>query len=156
MSAFSRTTRALAADRSGRSALGLLLATALLGAWGAWLLLARITLYEASVTARLATDRQIVASFPPSALGHIRPGQAAQLRLDSFPWPQYGAIPATIASIASAIDAGQVQVMLAIRQDAPADIPLQPGLTGTVEVETGQISPAELILRAAGQLLSTP
>ena len=156
MSAFSRTTRSLAADRSRRSTLGLLLAVALLVAWVAWLFLARITIYEVSTAARLAADRRLVADFPPSALGHVRPGQPAQLRLDSFPWTQYGVVPATVMDVARANGSGRVQVVLAVRPDAPAGIPLQPGLTGTVEVATGRSSPVELILRAAGQLLGAP
>jgi hypothetical protein len=156
MSAFSRTTRSLAADSFRRPALGLLLAVLLLGAWVAWLLLAQITLYEVSSAARLEADRQVVADFPPSALGHVVPGQPAQLRLDSFPWTQYGVVPATVVGVAGKVDAGRVQVVLAIQPEATASISLQPGLTGTVEVATERRSPAELILRAAGQFLSGP
>jgi multidrug resistance efflux pump len=39
---------------------------------------------------------RIVASFlPPDALGRIRPGQHARMRLEGFPWAQYGSISAT-------------------------------------------------------------
>src|SRR3712207_4487833 len=50
---FSRTMHSLAADRFRLSLLGILLVAALLGAWATWFLLARVTLYEVSTTARL-------------------------------------------------------------------------------------------------------
>jgi multidrug resistance efflux pump len=43
----------LAADRFHRSLWGILLVTALLGAWATWFFLAQVTLYEVSATARL-------------------------------------------------------------------------------------------------------
>jgi hypothetical protein len=156
MSAFSHTTRALAADRSGRAALGLVLAAALLAVWLAWLFLARITLYQVSDAARLLDAHQVAADLPLSALGHVRPGQPAQLRLDSFPWSQYGVVPAIVTEVAGPPDSGRIQIVLAVGPGAPAGIPLQPGLTGTVEIATGWSSPAELVLRAAGQLLGAP
>jgi membrane fusion protein (multidrug efflux system) len=43
-----------------------------------------------------------------------------------------------------------------LRLDAPAsDIPLQHALPGTVEIQVEKISPASLILRAAGRRIDT-
>jgi membrane fusion protein (multidrug efflux system) len=53
--------RSLAVDGFSRSLGGVLLATALLGAWGAWFLLARVAVYEVTQTARLEVDR---AAYP--------------------------------------------------------------------------------------------
>jgi membrane fusion protein (multidrug efflux system) len=39
---------------------------------------------------------------------------------------------------------------------APSAIPLQHGLPGAVEVEVGRVTPAALILRNGGRMLSTP
>jgi multidrug resistance efflux pump len=100
---------------------------------------------------------KVVADFlPPSALGRIQPSQPARLRLEGFPWTQYGAISATVASVASEVRNGRVRVELAIRPDSASPIPLQHGLPGTVEVEVDRVSPATLVLRTAGLLLSTP
>ena len=100
---------------------------------------------------------KIVADFLPSAaLGRIQPGQPAQLRLEGFPWTQYGAVSATVASVANEVRDGQVRVELAVRSDAVPSIPLQHGLPGTVEVEVDHVSPAALILRTAGLLLTVP
>ena len=47
---------------------------------------------------------RIVAEFPPSsALGHIRPGQPARLRLHGFPWPAHGSVAASVSAVASEI-----------------------------------------------------
>ena len=44
---------------------------------------------------------QVIAQFSPAeALGRIRPGQPAEIRLSGFPWVEYGAPRARVASIA--------------------------------------------------------
>ena len=45
-------------------------------------------------------DLRVVAQFlPATALGHIRPGQPARVRLEGFPWAQYGSLMATVARV---------------------------------------------------------
>jgi multidrug resistance efflux pump len=96
----------------------------------------------------------LIAQFAPSsALGRIRPGQAARLRLDGFPWAQYGAVTATVSRVAGEVRDGSVRVELAVDRSSPS-IPLQHGLPGTVEVEVERATPASLILRNAGRTLS--
>jgi len=104
-----------------------------------------------------ASSLKVVAEFPPAVvLGRIRPGQSARLRLDSFPWAQYGTIAATVVSVASEAINGRVRVELAPSPVQAAPIPLQHGLPGMIEVEVERVAPATLVLRAAGQLLVTP
>ena len=99
---------------------------------------------------------RVVAEFaPPAALGRIRTGQHARLRLQGFPWMQFGAIPATVASVGSEVRDGQVRVELNV-DELKTSIPLQHGLPGTVEVQVEDVSPAVLVLRAAGQLVASP
>jgi multidrug resistance efflux pump len=99
----------------------------------------------------------VVAEFlPPAALGRIQPGQPGQLRLDGYPWAQYGSIRATVTSVASEIRNGRVRVELATESAPASPIPLQHGLPGTVEVQVERISPAAMVLRAAGRLLASP
>lgn len=111
---------------------------------------------------RLATilpggELKIMADFPPGVIGHIQPGQTAALRLDGFPTEQYGRVSASVVRVAQEPRANKIRVELAIAA-RHVSIPLQHGLLGTVEVEVDRISPAVLILRAAGGLLrnSTP
>jgi Cation efflux system protein CusB domain 1 len=98
---------------------------------------------------------KVMADFLPSAaIGRIQAGQPARLRLEAFPWTQYGAISATVASVASEVRDGRVRVELSTHPNSASLIPLQHGLPGTVEVEVDHVSPVMLVLRTAGQLLA--
>ena len=149
--AFSRTLRSLAADDFRAATLGLLAATALLVAWLAWFLLARVTVYEVSTTAQLVSGAQVTAEFPATALGRLQPGQPAHLRLAGFPADQYGSIPATVMRVTYRAEDGQVHVALVLQPAPDSPIPLQQGMAGTIEVEIERVAPATLALRAAGR-----
>ena len=98
-----------------------------------------------------------VAEFAPSdALGRIHPGQPARLRLDGFPWTQYGSISTTVTNVAGEIRDGKVRVELNLNGGAGVPINLQHGLPGSVEVEVERLTPAKIVLRAAGQMLTAP
>jgi multidrug resistance efflux pump len=102
-------------------------------------------------------DLQVVADFlPPSALGRVRPGQPARLRLEGFPWTQYGSLAATVSRVASEVRSGRIRVELSVDSKGASPIPLQHGLPGTVEVQVERVTPATLVLRAAGKLLARP
>jgi membrane fusion protein (multidrug efflux system) len=93
-----------------------------------------------------------VAFFPPAeALGRIRPGQPARLRLAGFPAAQYGTLPATVTGVAAEVraDAG-VRVELALSPGAPPALPVEHGLPAVAEVEVERLSPAVLLLRTTG------
>jgi membrane fusion protein (multidrug efflux system) len=99
----------------------------------------------------------MVAEFlPASAMGRIRPGQTARLRLEGFPWAQYGRLAGTVSSVGSEIRGGRVRVELAVRPNPASPIPLQHGLPGAVEVEVERLAPVSLVLRAAGRLVAGP
>ena len=108
------------------------------------------------IGAVLASGRlKIIASFPAAgALGRVRPGQTARLRLAGFPWMQYGTVPATVANVASEVHEGGIRVELDVLPDPSSRIPLQHGLPGTVEVEVERLTPAALALRSLGRRLS--
>lgn len=94
---------------------------------------------------------KIVADYAPAALGRIRAGQAARVRLDGFPWPQYGTIPALVTSVADEPRDGRIRVELGMTPDPTSGIPRQHGLTCAVDVEVERASPAALVLRAVGR-----
>jgi multidrug resistance efflux pump len=99
---------------------------------------------------------KVMADFPAlTAPGRLQPGQPARLRLEGFPWAQYGSIAATVSSIASEARNGRVRVELTVNPDSASPIPLQHGLPGMVEIEIDRVSPAILALRTAGLLLTT-
>src|SRR4026209_1696000 len=58
-SPFSRTVRSLSSDRFRRSSVGLLAVAAILAGWLVWSVTARVTLYEATATARLEVDSAV-------------------------------------------------------------------------------------------------
>lgn len=102
-------------------------------------------------------DVRVVAEFAPHrALGRIRPGQRAQLRLEGFSWVQYGTVPATVARVGSEPRDETVRVELTLADPEAFPVPLSHGLPGTLEVEVERISPAALVLRAAGRAVSRP
>jgi multidrug resistance efflux pump len=95
-----------------------------------------------------------VAEFSPPALGRVRPGQRARVRLDGFPWTQYGHVDATVTSVAGETREQRVRVELAVRRTADSPIPLEHGMPGVVEVEVERVAPIALLLRSLGQMLS--
>lgn len=96
---------------------------------------------------------KVVAEFAPVALGRLKVGQRARLRLDGFPSIQYGATPAMVERIGSEPREGRVRVELSVAPGPLSAIPLQHGLPGSVEVEVERVSPATLVLRAVGRYL---
>lgn len=98
--------------------------------------------------------RVVASFFPPDALGRIRPGEKARMRLQGFPWTQFGSISATVTNVASEVRDGHIRVELAVNPDSSSRIPLQHGLPGSVEVQVERISPAALILRMVGKNLA--
>jgi len=98
-------------------------------------------------------DIKVVAQFDPAAaFGRIHPGQSARLRLQGFPWTQYGSLKATVTNVANEVRDGSVRVELSPKPDSR--LPVQHGLPGSTEIEVEQISPVSLVLRIAGQMLA--
>ncbi len=97
---------------------------------------------------------QMVAQFEPSAaLGKIRPGQPAIVRLEGFPWTQFGTLSAEVSRVAGDIRGGKVEVELDVKAGANPRIHLQHGMPGSVEVEIGSLSPLAFVLGAAGRFM---
>src|SRR5208282_1645668 len=97
-------------------------------------------------------ELRIVASFQPAdALGRIQTGQPARLRLEGFPWTEYGSISATVTHVGSEVRDGRIRVELAVNPRSASRIPMQHGLPGAVQVEVERISPASLVLRVVGR-----
>jgi membrane fusion protein (multidrug efflux system) len=100
---------------------------------------------------------RVTAEYAPSAaLGRVRPGQRARLRLEGFPWAQYGSVGATVTGVATELRDRRIRVELDIDAVSETSIPLQHGLPGSVEIEIERVAPVVLVLRAVGRLLSTP
>lgn len=108
---------------------------------------------------RLATvvpegDVRVIAEFAPTDVaGRIGPGSPARLRLDGFPWIQYGHVRARVERVATELRDRRLRVELSLVPGQKTSIPLQHGLPGTAEIEAERVSPAGLLLRNAGRAL---
>jgi len=99
----------------------------------------------------------VVAHYPAqAALGRIRAGQPAMLRLDGFPWAEFGTVSATVATVGREVRDGQVRVELALMPRSSFRGSLEHGMPGTLEVTVERLSPLDLTLRTAGQWLTRP
>jgi multidrug resistance efflux pump len=99
--------------------------------------------------------RAVAFYDPATSVGRVRPGERARLRLVGFPWTKYGSIPATVNRVGSEPKDGQIRVELLLAPSPGTRIPLQHGLAASAEIEVERISPAALVLDAAGRFLST-
>lgn len=100
------------------------------------------------------TIRAVADFLPSAALGRIRPEQHAILRLYGFPWAQYGTITARVSTVGNEVRNDQVRVEFLLDPNPHSLIPLQHGIPGSIEVEVERVSPATLVLRAAGKLIA--
>jgi membrane fusion protein (multidrug efflux system) len=101
-------------------------------------------------------ELRVVAHFAPAAaIGRVRTGQPARVRLTGFPWTEYGSLHATVSGVSNEVRDGTVRVELAV--DAlPSSFPLSHALPGTVEVEVERLRPSSLVLRILGGWLTQP
>jgi membrane fusion protein (multidrug efflux system) len=88
---------------------------------------------------------------PAAAFGRIAPGQRAWLRLDGFPWTQYGRLPLQVTSRADEVRGGLVRVTLRILPSSFA-VPLAHGMPGRADIEVERVAPLTLLLRSIGRL----
>ena len=151
---FSQTMRLLETDTARSRVMWLIVNALLLGGWLAWSFFSRVTLYEVTNRASLTGATTVVAQFSPAMQGRIQPGQTARLRLDSYPWLQYGSVPAVVTTVPRTLRDGWLEIRLTIPEEPAPPITLDFGMTGVVEVAVEQISPVELLLRAAGRGVS--
>jgi membrane fusion protein (multidrug efflux system) len=94
---------------------------------------------------------RIVAAFPSTALGRIRPGQSGRLRLRGYPSAQYGSAPVRVMKVAVEPWNDRFRVELEFVAEAGNTLPLHHGSPGDVEVQVERISPFALMLRTGGR-----
>jgi len=97
----------------------------------------------------------IVAQYPAeAALGRIRIGQRATMRLQAFPWSEFGTVSASVTAVAQEIRDGKVRVELAVATASSFHGQIQHGMPGEIEIMTERVSPLSLVSRTAGQWLT--
>ena len=109
---------------------------------------------EVLVTMVPTAELQVVALLPVStALGRVEVGQHARLRLDGFPWTQFGSLTATVARVGQESQDGMLRVELDADHASLRRLPLRHGLTGNLDIEVEQLRPIDLVLRKLAQHL---
>lgn len=173
---FNRSVRALRSDREGFALTMLALAVVLLFFWAIWFLFAPIPRYETGQVVGVNRSGALIAVFPAQA--RVEPGQLAQVGLGSGQGslsPSAGMagmvaggssrpILAMVMFVEQNDRNNQLTAELATLSDPSRDMGGESGEAilrslaqnvgggrSPVRVEVGQISPAQLILRAAGQ-----
>lgn len=116
-----------------------------------------VVLARGATVAQIVPDDElrIVAQFRAAAIGRIAPGQPARMRLDSFPWAEWGALRGEVVSVASEAVGGLVRVECSIDPAAGPAIPREHGLAGALEIEVERVAPATLFARELGLSLGT-
>jgi membrane fusion protein (multidrug efflux system) len=75
------------------------------------------------------------------------------VRLEGFPWTQYGSTLARVSHVSGEVRDGQVRVELALDAASNNAIPFQHGLPAEVDVEVERLTPLQMILRSVGDRL---
>lgn len=152
---FARSTRALHADSFHFTLIALSVAILLLLVWCGWFFFASITQLETSEQARLLDREVVVASFPRANLHRIVRGQRALFHPDGSGDSVAAAVPLVVDRVerAGAGEVGQVSLLVVI---AEHPLPLLEPLSGKVDIEVEQLSPARLVLRNSGLFGASP
>ncbi|MEJ1962694.1 MAG: HlyD family efflux transporter periplasmic adaptor subunit [Gammaproteobacteria bacterium] len=112
---------------------------------------------EGTPVASLVADGKliVVAEFPAQrALGRIREGQVGTLRLDAFPWAEFGTVAASVVRVGSEVHHGTVPVELTIDGTTRFVGRLQHGMPGSLDLPIERITPLTLLLRTAGRAIT--
>jgi HlyD family secretion protein len=81
-------------------------------------------------------------------MADMRVGLPAVLKIDAYPYEQYGTVPATVTWVSPDVETHPTLGAAYRIKCTPGEssIPLRPGLTGTVEVVTGRKRVLDLLL----------
>jgi membrane fusion protein (multidrug efflux system) len=77
------------------------------------------------------------------------------MRLDAYPWTQFGMVAAQVGSVANEPRDGKFRVEFKVQPQQAPTFFMQHGLTGTVEVEVDRVSPASLVLQTVSELVQS-
>ncbi len=142
---FSRTLRSIYTDNLPLLLTGLGSLILLMLGWFGWFFFATIAIYETSQHAQVTQDGAIVADFSEASLAQIRRGQSA-----IFHPAGDGAAAPAIAAVVVGTERAQQQVQLLPQIEASMFQHLREGVAGRVEIMVDKVSPASLVMQAAG------
>lgn len=141
---FSRSIQSLSSDRYRLARVGLILSILLVIAMMAWFFMAKLTIFEQSISLEYTQDNRLLADFSEETIRSIRPGQPGVLRFAS----QSGEQPSILKVIVYGKDEASGKIEFTLADDA-SPILIQPGnLDGIVSIQVGLVSPVNLVLQA--------
>ena len=140
-------------------AIGVAVTLALILVWGAWFLMARVSLVVTSPNVEVVSGYRVLVSFPAADIARIYPGQPATLQLNSQSADQAtSTLPATVLEVFSlAADQPGTATLELLPTQADFAIEQVVGAVSrqaTIVVES--VSPWELTLRALGKAAGSP
>ncbi len=147
---FGRSVRSLQAQDSRITLIGLVLTTVLLSSWLVWFFFARLSLYAVSDPLTIAPAETLQATFPAAHAGRIIPGQPARLILTGTSRTEAHSIPALVYETAPQAN-GRIRAAIYVDWAQSSLNSIPQCASARVQVETEQVSPARLFLRAAGE-----
>ena len=98
----------------------------------------------------------VEAKVSPNDIGHVEPGQAADVRVSSYDFSRFGAVSGTVRQISATtfVDeqfAPYYRAVIALDQDFVGDVdginPIIPGMTVQADIKTGSKSILDYMLR---------
>ncbi|WOB11357.1 HlyD family efflux transporter periplasmic adaptor subunit [Piscinibacter gummiphilus] len=96
----------------------------------------------------------IVADYAPQeAVGRVSEGQLGTMRVGGFPWAEFGMLEGRVTRAAAEPHNGLIRVELALDDQKASRIPLQHGLSGSVEIVVAQMTPISLFRAMLGDLV---
>lgn len=142
---FSRSVRSIQADNLSPMLVGAAFFAILMLGWILWFFFASIPYYENSTIASYQQDGYVMANFSVTAFDRLQRGLPAQF----VPLTTRRTVP-PIPMIVTDVYLETTQVRLVLQIEDHKIFPLQPGTTGEVKVTVEQLSPARVVLQAAG------
>ena len=104
---------------------------------------------QESKSSRVNTPLVVKASVPNKDIGFIKVGMAARIKVDAYPFGQFGSVPARVQQIVPVGNEDNFTMTLKLLQDSikadEDEIQLFPGLTVQAEVQTRNQSLLELL-----------
>jgi hypothetical protein len=147
---FFRSMRSLEADSFRPSVVGLILALVVLFAWGTWFVAARITLYETAQASYVSEKGEVRVQFPSVKQSLFKVGQYGWLHVADPDSDNTIDLPAVVMNIRNPSGQEMIELELFVLDDPNMPI-LTTGMPAQVEIATGNLSPAELVLQASRQ-----
>jgi multidrug resistance efflux pump len=97
---------------------------------------------------------RVIAEFRPrDAIGRVRPGHQATVRLEGYPSTQFGALDAVVRDVGAEPRNGMVRVELELVSSPPGLHPVH-GMPGSADVTVESAAPAQIVWRAIGAALA--